>query len=117
MIIGLGTDICSIERLTQSLIRTPNLKARLFTKAEQLLSEDSLAGRFAAKEALAKALGDPRLVSWNEIEVLNNDAGKPEFLFHGKTKESILEAGVSNSWLSISHDAGVAIALVVLEAN
>ena len=117
MIIGIGTDICSIERLTQSLTRTPNLKDRLFTKAEQLLSEQSLAGRFAAKEALAKALGDPRLVTWNEIEVVNNQSGKPEFSFHGKTQASMQKAGVSNSWLSISHDAGVAIAFVVLEAN
>lgn len=117
MIIGVGTDICSIERLTESLTRTPNLKSRLFTQAEQLLSEQSLAGRFAAKEALAKALGDPRLVTWNEIEIINDAAGKPEFVFHGKTQESIVQAGVQNSWLSISHDAGVAIALVVLEAN
>ncbi len=117
MIIGVGTDICSIERLTQSLTRTPNLKDRLFTLSEQSLSEQSLAGRFAAKEALAKALGDPRLLTWSEIEVLNNELGKPEFLFHGKTRETMLQAGVSTSWLSISHDAGVAIALVVLEAN
>jgi holo-[acyl-carrier protein] synthase len=117
VIVGIGTDICSIERLTKSLYQTPNLKARLFTEAEQELSAQSLAGRFAAKEALAKALGDPRLLIWNEVEVLKNDLGKPEFVFHGKTNESILQAGVSKSWLSISHDAGVAIAMVVLEAK
>lgn len=117
MIVGIGTDICSIERLTKSLDRTPNLKARLFTEAEQGLSAQSLAGRFAAKEALAKALGDPSLLSWNEIEVTNNEAGKPVFSFHGKTAQSISAAGVQSSWLSISHDAGVAIAMVVLEAN
>jgi holo-[acyl-carrier protein] synthase len=103
--------------LIKSLSQTPNLKARLFTEAEQELSAQSLAGRFAAKEALAKALGDPRLLTWNEIEVLNNELGKPEFLFHGKTRETMLKAGFSTTWLSISHDAGVAIALVVLEAN
>lgn len=117
MIIGIGTDICSVQRLTESLLRTPNLRGRLFRESEQSLSEQSMAGRFAAKEALAKAIGDPRLLNWNEIEVVNSDSGKPVFVFHGKTAESISAAGVENSWLSISHDAGVAIAIVVLEAN
>lgn len=117
MIIGIGTDICSIERLEASLSKTPNLRQRLFAESERALSAQSLAGRFAAKEALAKALGNPKLVSWAEIEVLNNLVGKPEFTFHGKTAESMQRAGVARSWLSISHDAGVAVAVVVLEAN
>ena len=117
MILGVGTDVCSIERLTASLERTPNLAQRLFCESEQSLSEHSLAGRFAAKEALAKALGNPSLVVWNEIEVVNDPTGKPSFELHGKTAANIKDFGVTKSWLSISHDAGVAIAMVVLEAN
>ena len=117
MLIGLGTDVCSIERLSESLARTPNLRSRLFHENEQGLSEQSLAGRFAAKEALAKAIGDPKLVTWNEIEVTNNALGKPEFALHGKTAMNVAEIGAERIWLSISHDAGVAVATVVLEAN
>lgn len=117
MIIGIGTDVCSIERLGNSLERTPNLADRLFYRTEKELALQSLAGRFAAKEALAKAVGDPRLLTWNEIEIHNNELGKPIFQFHGRTALRMLDHGVDKSWLSISHDASVAIAMVVLEAN
>lgn len=117
MIIGIGTDVCSIERLSDSLTRTPNLAQRLFYRTELELSSESLAGRFAAKEALAKAVGDPSLLSWNEIEIANNSLGKPTFQFHGRTAIRLYERGVDKSWLSISHDASVAIAMVVLEAS
>ena len=117
MIIGIGTDVCSIERLSESLERTPNLADRLFYRTEKELPLQSLAGRFAAKEALAKAVGDPRLLTWNEIEIHNNELGKPIFQFHGRTALRMLDHGVDKSWLSISHDASVAIAMVVLEAN
>lgn len=117
MILGLGTDICSIERLSNSLSRTPNLKTRLFHEAEFGLTEQSLAGRFAAKEALAKAIGDPKLLVWNEIEITNTEVGKPEFQLHGKTALNVAKFGAERIWLSISHDAGVAMATVVLEAS
>ena len=117
MIIGIGTDVCSIERLGESLERTPNLADRLFYRTEKELALQSLAGRFAAKEALAKAVGDPRLLTWNEIEIHNNELGKPIFQFHGRTALRMLDHGVDKSWLSISHDASIAIAMVVLEAS
>ena len=60
MIIGVGTDVVEVARLEQSLERTPSLRDRLFTPAEGTLPVESLAARFAAKEALAKALGRPR---------------------------------------------------------
>jgi holo-[acyl-carrier protein] synthase len=93
------------------------LADRLFYRTEKDLSEQSLAGRFAAKEALAKAVGDPKLLTWNEIEVANNELGKPVFQFHGRTALRMLEHGVDKSWLSISHDAAIAIAMVVLETD
>lgn len=117
MILGIGTDICSIERLTTALDQTPNLRTRLFHESELDLALESLAGRFAAKEALAKAVGDPRLLVWNEIAVVNDDLGKPSFEFFGGTAKNIESFGVETSWLSISHDAKVAIAMVVLEAK
>ena len=69
MIIGIGVDLCSVERLSNSIQRTPALAARLFTAKEQNLKDESLAARFAAKEALAKAVGNPKLLSWLEVEV------------------------------------------------
>ena len=88
MIIGVGVDLCSVERLRESLQRTPNLGPRLFTPKEIELKAESLAGRFAAKEALAKALGDPRLLSWQEVEVVSAS------LHHHRLKC----AGTKSSW-------------------
>ena len=89
---------------------------RLFHQNEIEMKIESLAARFAAKEALAKALGDPTKLKWIEIEIQNSDSGKPSFLFHGQTKENLGIAGVQVSHLSLSHDGGVAAAVVVLEA-
>ena len=77
MIYGVGTDLCSVVRMTEALARTPNLKKRLFHHNELELSNASLAARFAAKEALAKALGNPQLLSWSEIEIVKDHLGKP----------------------------------------
>jgi holo-[acyl-carrier protein] synthase len=117
VIIGIGVDLCSVERLTNSIERTPALTTRLFTALERDLKADSLAARFAAKEALAKAVGDPRLLSWREIEVQNNGIGKPTLLVSGKSAETLKSKGVTNVHLSLSHDNGFAIAMVVLEGN
>lgn len=102
--------------MQDSLLRTPNLAQRLFHSNELELKTESLAARFAAKEALAKAIGDPRLLIWSEIEVEKDVNGKPVFVFHGDTKTKLSEAGVKVTHLSLSHDAGVAAAVVVLEA-
>ena len=117
MIIGIGVDLCSVERLSKSIERTPALAARLFTELEQNLKVDSLAARFAAKEALAKAVGDPRLLSWQEIEVQPNAIGKPMLAVLGKSAEALKAKGVTAMHLSLSHDNGFAIAMVVLEGN
>jgi holo-[acyl-carrier protein] synthase len=102
--------------MQDSLLHTPNLAQRLFHQNELGLKTESLAARFAAKEALAKAIGDPRLLIWAEIEVEKDENGKPVFVFHGDTKTKLSEAGVKATHLSLSHDAGVAAAVVVLEA-
>lgn len=116
MIAGIGVDLCSITRLQESLARTPNLKERLFHPSEQDLNLDSLAARFALKEALAKAIGNPRLLNWNEVTLLKDENGKPHLELHGQTLENFQSLGFRASHVSISHDAGVAIAMIVLES-
>jgi holo-[acyl-carrier protein] synthase len=116
VIIGIGVDVVDINRLGASLARTPNLRDRLFHETERELSLESLAGRFAAKEALAKALGDPRELSWSEIAVVTDELGKPSFALSGGSAAAI-SARAAIAHLSLSHDAGVATAFVVLEAS
>ena len=115
MILGIGTDLCSIARLAEAIERTPNLKTRLFATGEFDLPINSLAARFAAKEALAKALGDPSKLVWNEIEIANNQLGKPEFVFHGATATYINSLSC-RVHLSLSHELELASAMVVVEA-
>ena len=117
MIYGVGTDLCSVVRMAESLARTPNLKERLFHPNEFSLADASLAARFAAKEALAKAIGDPKLLSWAEIEIVKDDLGKPSIQLHGQTKQRVEGLGISAIQLSLSHEQELASAFVVLEAN
>lgn len=112
MIEGIGVDVVNIERFSQSLQRTPGLAERLFTEAERTKPISSLAARFAAKEALAKALDAGRGLSWLEAEILNLESGKPVFLFRGEIADLIDGASVH---LSISHDSGIASAIVIVE--
>ena len=113
MIVGVGTDVVEIARLEQALERTPTLRQRLFTSAESDLPLDSLAARFAAKEALAKALGAPAGLSWQDAEVVIDQDGRPSFSLTGAVAEHAAGLRVH---LSIAHDGGVAVAFVVLES-
>lgn len=114
MIVGVGIDVVDIERFARSLERTTALSSRIFTAEEAVLPMGSLAGRFAAKEALAKALGAPGL-SWRDAEICNGDDGDPVFSMHGGVAARCAELSVGSSHLSISHDGGIASAIVVLE--
>ncbi len=114
MILGIGVDVCSVRRLTESLGRTPALRERLFAPAETLLPPASLAARFAAKEALAKALGAPGL-AWTDAEVVSDPSGRPSFYLAGGVLEETKSRGVTAVHLSLSNDAGIATAFVVLE--
>lgn len=117
MIFGVGTDLCSVVRMADALSRTPNLKQRLFHPNEFELSDASLAARFAAKEALAKAIGNPKLLNWSEIEVVKDALGKPSIQLHGESKVRVEGLGVTAIQLSLSHEQDLASAFVVLEAN
>ena len=117
MIIGVGTDLVDVARFEQSLLRTPTLRERLFTPTEAALPSESLAARFAAKEALAKALGAPAGLSWQDAEVVVSAEGRPSFALSGTVAARAADLGVESVHLSLSHDGGFAVAFVVLEAG
>jgi holo-[acyl-carrier protein] synthase len=116
LILGIGTDVVEVTRLEQALERTPTLRERLFTPAEAGLPIESLAARFAAKEALAKALGAPGL-SWQDAEVVTDENGRPGLELTGNVASLAAGLGADRVHLSLSHDGGVAIAFVVLESR
>jgi len=115
VIVGVGTDLVSVARLETALARTPTLRDRLFTPAEAAKPIASLAARFAAKEALAKALGAPQGMEWHDAEVISESSGQPRFELRGTVLAQATKLGVATVHLSLSHDAGIASAMVVLE--
>jgi holo-[acyl-carrier protein] synthase len=117
MILGVGVDIVDLQRFTRSLARTPKLVDRLFTVAERDHSVVSLAGRFAAKEALVKAFGGSGAMTWHDMEVVNDDAGAPFFVLTGPAQAMATSRGISSVHVSISHDGGSAVAFVVAEGS
>jgi len=117
MIVGVGIDVVGIDRFSSALARTPGLAARLFTPAERGLPPRSLAARFAAKEALAKALGAPRGLLWTDAEVLPGPGGRPRLTVSGTVADAAARLGVTGWHLSLSHDAGVASAVVIAEGG
>lgn len=114
MIVGIGVDLCQVSRLEAALSRRPGLADRLFTSAEQERPTHSLAGAFAAKEALAKSLGAPGL-RWLDCEVVREESGQPRFRVTGGVAQRVADLGIGSIHLSISHDAGAAVAMVVCE--
>ena len=112
MIDGIGIDVVDIARFLESLERTSGLREKLFTESERTQSTQSLAARFDAKEALYKALSPNHGLPWHDAEVINQPNGKPDFLFRGEIADLVDGATVH---LSLSHDAGIASAMVVVE--
>ncbi|MGV9194827.1 holo-ACP synthase [Microbacterium sp. MC2] len=115
MIIGIGVDLVDIPRFERSLERTPRLVERLFAPGERGLKPHSLAARYAAKEALIKALGGSDGVHWTEIEVASEPSGRPVFALSGQTASTVAGRGITVVHLSLTHDAGMAAAYVVAE--
>ena len=121
-IVGVGIDVVPVERFAESLRRTPSLADRLFTEAEQVTSSgaprtaESLAARFAAKEALAKSLGAGGGMHWTDAEVLVDDAGRPSLAVRGTVQARADSLGVRRFHLSLSHDGGIAAATVIAES-
>jgi holo-[acyl-carrier protein] synthase len=117
LITGIGVDVVGLERFEHQLARTPRLRERLFAESERALPVRSLAARFAAKEALIKALGRSDGLVWTDIEIAPNEHGDPDFLLHGGVAEAVAGHGVRRLHVSMSHEAGVAIAFVVAEGG
>ena len=117
MIVGVGFDVVEIGRFARALNRTQGLANRLFTEGERGLAVKSLAARFAAKEALAKALGAPRGLLWTDAEVVTDPAGRPELKVYGTVAAAAARLGVRHWHVSLSHDGGIATAVVIAEAG
>jgi len=115
-VLGVGIDVVDISRFMESLDRTPGLRERLFTPAEAVRLPASLAARFAAKEALAKSLGAPGDLAWHDAEVVSEESGRPVLDLRGTVAARAEALGVRAVHLSLSHDAGIASAVVVLES-
>lgn len=115
MIVGIGTDIAVVERFAAMLERSPGLAQRLLCPAERELRVESQAARFAAKEALAKALGSPGGMAWLDCEVVRDEHGAPSFQVSGTVAQRVQELGIEKIHLSLSHDGGFVVAMVVCE--
>ncbi len=116
MIVGVGIDVVDIGRFEETLTRTPAMRERLFTEAERDRPMASLAARFAAKEALAKALGAPTGMAWLDAEIISEASGDPQFEIRGSVLARANDVGARSIHVSLSHDAGIASAVVVLES-
>jgi holo-[acyl-carrier protein] synthase len=117
MIVGIGVDVVDVPRFEEHLVRTPALLARLFAPGERMLRPRSLAARYAAKEALIKALGGSDGVYWVEIEVSRDASRRPVFVLSGSTAAEVAARGIGALHLSMSHDAHLATAYVVAESG
>jgi holo-[acyl-carrier protein] synthase len=114
VIVGIGVDVVDVARFEASLARTPRLLTRLFAESERGLAPQSLAARWAAKEAVVKAIGSTR-VRAIDIEVVSGEHGEPRLWLHGGAAVLAEERGIRTWHVSMTHDAGVACAFVVAE--
>lgn len=125
MIISTGVDLAEVGRI-QAALEDPRIgrrfRARVFTEKEIAYCEkkqrgkyESYAGRFAAKEAVMKALGRGwgATVRWVDIEVVRARSGKPDIALHGKTAEFAAELGIRRWALSLTHTKGHGLAFVI----
>jgi holo-[acyl-carrier protein] synthase len=122
MIVGIGVDVVDLARFRRAADRTPALLTRLFAESEQVDGAvkrplPSMAARFAAKEALIKAIGDSTGVRWHDMAVVSDGQRNPSFEVYNALAGIIAARGITAIHLSMSHDAGVAIAYVVAEGN
>jgi holo-[acyl-carrier protein] synthase len=117
VIVGVGIDVVDVARFMATVERVPALRARLFTPDERDLPPSSLAARFAAKEAIAKALGAPAGMSWQDATVRRVLGAQPVVEVIGTVAARAAELGVTRFHLSLSHDAGIASAMVVAESD
>ncbi len=126
MIVGLGIDVVEIARIRRILdgppARAERFLARCFTATERGYCDGAreraarYAARFAAKEAASKALGAPPGIGWHDVEVLRA-AGGPSLALRGVAAAAQGRLGAARALLTLTHDAGIAAAVVVLEGG
>jgi holo-[acyl-carrier protein] synthase len=123
VIVGVGIDVVPVERFALALERTPALAARLFTACELVTdsgarrSPESLAARFAAKEALAKSLGGGGGMLWTDAEVHTDGRGAPTLSVRGTVAARAASLGITRWHVSLAHDGGIASATVIAERD
>ena len=126
MILGTGIDIVDISRVEKLLQRhADRFVERVFTEAESsyafsgVLAAERLAGRFAVKEAVMKALGTGKSngILWRDVETVRLPSGKPEVRLHGAARRIFERAGGSALHVTITHDGGRAVAFVIIESG
>jgi holo-[acyl-carrier protein] synthase len=123
VIVGIGIDVVDVPRFVASLERAPAMVDRLFTESERVTdegrarTETSLAARFAAKEAVAKALGAPQGMAWHDCEVVGDSDGRPWLRISGTVADAASAQGIDRWHLSLSHDGDVAVAYVIAESS
>jgi holo-[acyl-carrier protein] synthase len=123
-VVGVGVDLCEVERLRTAMARTPRLRERVFSAREQFYCEqrrdpgERYAARFAAKEAVLKALGvGIGACSLREIEVVSRPSGAPELVLHATAASLARERGVTRWHISLTHTSSLAQATVVAMAD
>jgi holo-[acyl-carrier protein] synthase len=126
VLVGLGIDVVEIARIKRILdgppARAERFLSRCFAGAERGYCDEGrdraarYAARFAAKEAASKALGVPPGIAWTDAEVVRGE-GAPALALHGVAAERARQLGVGRVWLSLTHDGGVAAAVVALYSS
>ena len=109
--------MCSIERFAAMVQRRPGARDAVLCPDEALLPVASQAARFAAKEALAKALGSPGGLSWTDAEVTRGEHGAPLLEVRGTVAACAARRGAREFLVSISHDGGIATAIVLAQGD
>ena len=118
-ILGLGVDICEIERMERALGRHPAMRERVFTSEERAYCDakarpaESYAGRFAAREAVIKALGGYRGQRWQDISVTRAPSGAPSVRLEGNAKARADQLGISDVLITFTHERRSAVAFAV----
>lgn len=122
MIFGVGTDMVEIHRIQNAIERNPRFLKKVYTEEEIRYCQrkknpwQSFAARFAAKEAVSKAMGTGiGPVSFTEIEIVNATSGQPQVMLHGAAKVFAQEHCIEHIFLSLSHSEAYAIATAIIE--
>ncbi len=117
VIAGIGVDVVDLARFERAVARTPKLRERLFAESERGLPLQSPGRAIRRQEALIKALGESTGVQWHDMEVVSDEHGKPLLPVSGAVAALAEARAIARLHLSMSHDAGVAVAMVVAEAD